>query len=1531
MSFSHAPWQYDWKRPLWQQASPVNDSDATTPSNRSSLVAIQHVAAAILPHETRDCIQKRELASSSSSSLILTVTLSKSSSAHSFADVLEMDIIFHPQSEEDPASSTGSTVNRSCTPSPKILESRQFRWPSSTMETVAAVDDDDDQMMDPSLDLNRPRSEQISCFPRFAQHHPDEEQEEDDTNDSSSSSPPVPCFYDLTKNPIFRMLFLQKDRRGARRNVSTMLPQPRRAQGGGLVAAALVRLPPPKKAIDHQTIWSSGRDEHWTVSSSSKADEYDQEESPTTELILAVLSNENKVHFYSPWKLMESRDQKKKHSSEKYNELEEGMASFVFGSWLLSNIQDTILPLSQPQRTLRLSVPSLLQSPQRENTVVLGKNPPTSSSPTTTKGRGGGIMSFLDASLWDPNLDPASLPYQTVGNVPTHCVEAIEFLCIAGRGRLRWNTTTTRTNDDTSSSILFDDPTGTLETTAPPTLASKVRGDSEGGFLTFISLRQYIESRTLFLPFPPRQVSSFRWGPMAFLLVIGTSSTNAVAIRVDSNSEITTVPGGRPPSCLLESINHHDDSGTRPALETFQDVVDVPHFQILPILLPSDMDGSTILLAGSDALVSPPGVVLLKSSGSTAIIKHYTLGSINVVPKADVPLFSQYQTGSEQIPVMTTEFQPGHATEIINALDPLETAFHAWCYLGQGFSFVQLRSSVYFVCLEGANPDRGAYYHELATDTRREFNRCVITRVLALNPFSKVPFGSGSHLDDGLMSRTLEKQLISSGDSMVENHPEREELDEIVVEAIESISTLSYRENISGQSPLSIRRNKSITLTNREKSVRLLRHCTSWTKLENATRHRFTTQISVLSARMAENANERYILSLRKVVVDNGPTVPFPEVLSWLSERKDFFTASSLALDLLRDAVSLRHLWKNFNKIEDEEERSRLEGLLDGVEPIQTTGKNSTRTQLADMTVGCLVKGGHSMSSTLEHFLGSNIDYDPSRASLMLVATVASALSDDDALVSSVMGDDYKKTRCHPEKLMWPVRCLLKIGVARDRLLTVLVLLNTTIPDELRHRQRSGAASSSVPSMEMCKLLVSLIVGSSPDAVEMLLDFVDEKSRSRYWQSLDRETQLELALLEVNGKHPLLRDPEVRFWLIGKLQMLVEHADSGFSASSLPTQWLQALVVAILMNAGCHLDKLLKLTDESEMKCNVEQGSLEEYTYNIRRVRGILCPRPGFGGLDFDLLIPAMLVLEYRGIPWNVDAETTTRLVLNSICYHAGRPTFEEPLFPMNSATLMQQCTFVGDVEAGANLIGGKNGVILECCHVLIEELGMEMDAAESFLSSRHEFSFEALSSSEATSFSLRSCHYRILWLLEEHVLSIRTYGEFNGTHSRGQIDPVFAARIGLKTWWAITRDYLSSATDWLTGWLRHHLSITNRTSVSPNRLACAALVRALLWPDPLDGGGPCANLLAGQLEMDILFLIQISRGCCGLVEALPNSQIESLWKMMDVDSATRFPASSSKTGTTTSFMDYTLEESFVSAAASLGEIESSQQSDDNE
>ena len=45
------------------------------------------------------------------------------------------------------------------------------------------------------------------------------------------------------------------------------------------------------------------------------------------------------------------------------------------------------------------------------------------------------------------------------------------------------------------------------------------------------------------------------------------------------------------------------------------------------------------------------------------------------------------------------------------------------------------------------------------------------------------------------------------------------------------------------------------------------------------------------------DSKDHYILSLRQIVVENGPASPFQQVLSWLSNREDYFTAASVALD----------------------------------------------------------------------------------------------------------------------------------------------------------------------------------------------------------------------------------------------------------------------------------------------------------------------------------------------------------------------------------------------------------------------------------------------------------------------------------------------------------------------------------------------------------------------------------------------------------------------------------------------------------
>jgi len=586
---------------------------------------------------------------------------------------------------------------------------------------------------------------------------------------------------------------------------------------------------------------------------------------------------------------------------------------------------------------------------------------------------------------------------------------------------------------------------------------------------------------------------------------------------------------------------------------------------------------------------------------------------------------------------------------------------------------------------------------------------------------------------------------------------------------------------------------------------------------------------------------------------------------------------------------------------------------LDGIVPIysretSTVDENSplwsTLRRLADMTVGCLTKGGFRMSSTLEQFLARNENYDPSRASLMLVAMAANAVSDDPDLMESVMGKDYEMGDDHLQLVLWPIRCLLQVGVSRNHLMTALTLLNTTIPDELRRRDRGGVVSTSIPSMEMCKSLVSLVVASSPDASEILLDLVDEKTRSRFWDSLDHETRLELSLLCVNDKLPLLLDPEVRAWGLKQLDKCItcEGSPSASDTSTaLPTLWLCELVSACLRNAGCNMDILLDPTnlEETEKDVTPDDG-ISQYGEEIVKTRRALMPAPASGGLDFGLFIPALLVLEHRGTLWHTESNTSTRSLLNAACYMAGRRSVEESMFTLNGSTLMRQCTLVNDIEAGAHLIGGQNGLVLECCHILIHAVDIDMDAAEDFLLSGRIPSKTARKVDDTTSsFVIRHSHRRILWLLEEHVLRVRTYGEFERGQLRGKIDPVFAATVCFRTWWLITRQpNLAEATEWLTAWLRRKLSLSDRTATSPHRLVCAALVRALIWPEKRDDAVDA--ILAYKLQLDSSFVVQLSQSCCGLVEALPDYVSEEDVKKVSSKSKGSAPAKNESGKSTT-------------------------------
>ena len=620
--------------------------------------------------------------------------------------------------------------------------------------------------------------------------------------------------------------------------------------------------------------------------------------------------------------------------------------------------------------------------------------------------------------------------------------------------------------------------------------------------------------------------------------------------------------------------------------------------------------------------------------------------------------------------------------------------------------------------------------------------------------------------------------------------------EDIVQEAIVSISQQAFHQKTTTATAP----NNRSTFTLREKARRL-------SKSVRCDPNPYTDARAVTSVVTTDG-------TLGWVSIRSAPTpAPLLPVAAWLlHERQDYRTAASITLQTAGATDSLHQLLWKVN--EEEQNDTLLEGLhTDDVTP----------GDVADFAVASLIAGHFSF--TLEEFLERNKAYHPGRACLQLAAASARAVD-------------------RSEADLWPVRCLLTVGKTRDFLPTALQLLNRTLPQELRD-------GSSV-----CCGLVSWIV--SAGALELLLDLTDEKSRQRYWKSIEPSTRRSLAVLNIDDRFPLLADPEIRQWHLDELaQCVTDEVATSHSEEPLSTEWLEKLIRACFQNAGCEVDLLNASDDGNDTVETTREG---------------LLPAPGSGGLDFSLVIPALLVLERR--QHRLAGLQPTRAILNAACYLAGRRNLEEPRHSLNSTVLMRQCTVVDDVEAGANLIGGKNGLILECCHVLIVEIGLSMDEAEAYLLSG-ETELPRDNRDVIDAFTIGPSHQRLLRLLREHVLSIRTYGEFETTHMRGRVDPVFAASICLKTWWSITSETLPEAAEWIVDWLEAELHMENG-STSPYRLVCAALTRALIWPDSSEGSSD--DLLASKMKLRPLFLIQLSQSCCGLVESLPPYVTDNGW-----------------------------------------------------
>jgi len=470
------------------------------------------------------------------------------------------------------------------------------------------------------------------------------------------------------------------------------------------------------------------------------------------------------------------------------------------------------------------------------------------------------------------------------------------------------------------------------------------------------------------------------------------------------------------------------------------------------------------------------------------------------------------------------------------------------------------------------------------------------------------------------------------------------------------------------------------------------------------------------------------------------------------------------------------------------------------------------------------------------------------------------------------------------EELLWPVRCLMRMAVVRNCLPSAILMLNYTISNELRWQapKSRGLSSSPRPSLGFFLALVDIILESSEEATRLLLDMMVEETGSTYWFSIDDDARLALCLMSIRGKHVMIQEPEVRVWVLEKLKDEIESlAESSYHHETLiPDEWLKEVITGSFCNARCDLlglDSVLISSDE-EMTC---------YRQDMIRIRDVLAPEKYSCDLDYDILIASLLILARRDCDsWREGCNITVQTLLNTVCDLAGRKIGIEPKFVFDSSKVMYQCALSDNLQAAAFLVGGKKGMVIECADLLVTALDMSVDDAEKALFTSSLvllkkvitplFNGVTHEKKEDSIFTPGINHQHLLWLLDEHVLNIQKYGEFDSSNSQ-KITPVFVGRICFRAWYCLTRpQILDSSAKWLEEWTRRKVDLSN--GQSSKRLACAALVRSLLWPDEAeDLDDEDEPILAAVLGFDGRFMAELAQACCGLVESIPTHLAEEL------------------------------------------------------
>jgi hypothetical protein len=370
----------------------------------------------------------------------------------------------------------------------------------------------------------------------------------------------------------------------------------------------------------------------------------------------------------------------------------------------------------------------------------------------------GNLPPLWDEVIWDSSIEPSTAMYRTVDNVPKLCVPAFQYLAIAGKGirkrhhaskggrprskppqhvsstgkaKMTHGSTTIHVHQEpqnvdaseqeqhvdgsvasdashasASASSVPSVTTTTTTTTSRSRRPAQQQQHAVGGFVTLVSLYNYSEIRTLFLPFVPERLSPVVWGDMTFLLVIPTKGRSSrtssrhrypyrpVAIRIDSQPNDGIICCGQVPFLVSNMTNSFNEelSSKRSSNEPEQQFCSIPRFKLVPILLPQEEVYAALDLIGSSPDTFPPAMAVMQtrtrsnSEGEVAeelLVSMHTWEAIDIIPKQLVDVYLRTSPDSV-IPAIITQHPSSHVARIPVAADHgTSERCRAWCLLGQ--------------------------------------------------------------------------------------------------------------------------------------------------------------------------------------------------------------------------------------------------------------------------------------------------------------------------------------------------------------------------------------------------------------------------------------------------------------------------------------------------------------------------------------------------------------------------------------------------------------------------------------------------------------------------------------------------------------------------------------------------------------------------------------------------------------------------------------------------------------------------------